>query len=158
MAESNGLLNRHRGNSIGGSNPPLSAIFFALMQAPKMKPEKASLHMPSGVLHKTAFQMKLVSFHSTMQSIYCCRCEAQESGQQQFLPHIPETERRYTRRLGGSVQRINIARCAVDCFSLPVSARTMFLLFSIVPMLFRTFVPLFLFEHSSERKSEHKKV
>ena len=79
MAESNGLLNRHRGNSIGGSNPPLSAIFFALMQAPKMKPEKASLHMPSGVLHKTAFQMKLVSFHSTMQSIYCCRCEAQES-------------------------------------------------------------------------------
>ncbi len=28
MAESNGLLNRHRGNSIGGSNPPLSAIYF----------------------------------------------------------------------------------------------------------------------------------
>lgn len=28
MAESNGLLNRHRRKLIGGSNPPLSAIFF----------------------------------------------------------------------------------------------------------------------------------
>ena len=27
MAESAGLENRYRGNSIGGSNPPLSAIF-----------------------------------------------------------------------------------------------------------------------------------
>ena len=52
MAESNGLLNRHRGNSIGGSNPPLSAIFFALIQGKKnMKPEKALLHTASAVLH-----------------------------------------------------------------------------------------------------------
>ncbi len=29
MAESNGLLNRRRGNSTEGSNPSLSAIFFA---------------------------------------------------------------------------------------------------------------------------------
>ena len=33
MAESNGLLNRRTGNRTGGSNPPLSAIFFAKKMA-----------------------------------------------------------------------------------------------------------------------------
>ena len=42
MAESNGLLNRHRGNSIGGSNPPLSAIFFCKKNGERRR--KSSLH------------------------------------------------------------------------------------------------------------------
>ena len=55
MAESNGLLNRRTGNRTGGSNPPLSAIFFAK----KMANEDASLHftVPSGTtsLKKQSF-------------------------------------------------------------------------------------------------------
>ena len=49
MAESNGLLNRHRGNSIGGSNPPLSAIFF--LQKNGERRRKASLHAATAALH-----------------------------------------------------------------------------------------------------------
>ncbi len=41
MAESNGLLNRHRGNSIGGSNPPLSAIYFSFREKRKVNKRKA---------------------------------------------------------------------------------------------------------------------
>ena len=52
MAESNGLLNRRRRNLTAGSNPALSAIFFALISRQKnMKPEKALLHTASAVLH-----------------------------------------------------------------------------------------------------------
>ena len=52
MVEGAALEMLYRGNSIVGSNPTLSAIFFALISRQKnMKPEKALLHTASAVLH-----------------------------------------------------------------------------------------------------------
>ena len=52
MAERNGLLNRRRGNLAGGSNPPLSAIFYIVKNGERSR--KASLHAATAALHSKA--------------------------------------------------------------------------------------------------------
>ena len=47
MAESTGLLNLRGGNSTGGSNPPLSAIFFARTGKKNTKDVEDILHFTS---------------------------------------------------------------------------------------------------------------